>query len=285
MKVIGLGDNVVDRYINEGIYYPGGNAVNFAVYARELGAESAYLGVFGGDEEAEHIRKALTELGVDTSRCRAEPDAVTERCDIMLVEGDRRFVAEDERKNLVSGIKLDEPDLDYLHSFSLIHAGCYAEGIEAEIAKLKNLPQLVSFDFSNDSEFRQDNYLKCVCPHVDFALFSCEDLDDAEIFSILEKAHSYGAKIAFATMGVRGQWLLINGKCLSGKVKLVKAADTMGAGDSYATAFLISLLRSGWKKGEELPEVAAEQAFEKAAAFSADVCLRMGAFGYAHKIK
>ena len=35
MKVLGLGDNVVDRYVNKGIMFPGGNAVNFAVYARE----------------------------------------------------------------------------------------------------------------------------------------------------------------------------------------------------------------------------------------------------------
>lgn len=33
MKVIGYGDNVVDRYVNKKIMFPGGNAVNFAVYA------------------------------------------------------------------------------------------------------------------------------------------------------------------------------------------------------------------------------------------------------------
>jgi fructoselysine 6-kinase len=34
----GLGDNVVDRYVNEGMMYPGGNAVNVAVHARRSGA-------------------------------------------------------------------------------------------------------------------------------------------------------------------------------------------------------------------------------------------------------
>ncbi len=31
MKVLGLGDNVVDKYENLGIMYPGGNSLNFAV--------------------------------------------------------------------------------------------------------------------------------------------------------------------------------------------------------------------------------------------------------------
>ena len=49
MKFLGYGDNVVDRYVNKNKYFPGGNAINFAVYAAKLGAESAYLGMFGDD--------------------------------------------------------------------------------------------------------------------------------------------------------------------------------------------------------------------------------------------
>ena len=33
VKVLGLGDNVCDIYLNERTMYPGGQAVNFAVYA------------------------------------------------------------------------------------------------------------------------------------------------------------------------------------------------------------------------------------------------------------
>jgi len=49
VKILGLGDNIIDRFVDRGIDYPGGNAVNVAVYARRLGAESGYLGVFGDD--------------------------------------------------------------------------------------------------------------------------------------------------------------------------------------------------------------------------------------------
>ena len=52
IRILGLGDNVVDRFLDRGRMYPGGQAMNVAVYASMLGAESGYLGVFGTDEMA-----------------------------------------------------------------------------------------------------------------------------------------------------------------------------------------------------------------------------------------
>lgn len=43
MKIAGIGDNVIDRYMNMGIMFPGGNAVNVAAHAALLGAELAYV--------------------------------------------------------------------------------------------------------------------------------------------------------------------------------------------------------------------------------------------------
>ena len=49
MKVIGIGDNVCDKYEHLSMMFPGGQALNFSVYAKMLGAESSYMGVFGDD--------------------------------------------------------------------------------------------------------------------------------------------------------------------------------------------------------------------------------------------
>lgn len=43
VKVIGLGDNVVDKYEHIRTMYPGGNALNFAAYAKKLGINSAFF--------------------------------------------------------------------------------------------------------------------------------------------------------------------------------------------------------------------------------------------------
>ena len=40
--VIGIGDNVCDKYIHLKTMFPGGQALNFAAYARMLGADAAY---------------------------------------------------------------------------------------------------------------------------------------------------------------------------------------------------------------------------------------------------
>jgi fructoselysine 6-kinase len=34
LRVIGVGDNAVDRYLDMGKMFPGGNTVNFSVYAK-----------------------------------------------------------------------------------------------------------------------------------------------------------------------------------------------------------------------------------------------------------
>lgn len=145
MKVIGYGDNVVDRYVNKKIMFPGGNAVNFAVYAKESGLDASLLLNFADDREADHIIDSMKEMGIGLTGCRREFGATTERCDVNLVEGDRVFIADDLRETKAAPPLLTEKDLRYLDTFDLVHSGCYA-AVESEIAKLKELKGLVTFD-------------------------------------------------------------------------------------------------------------------------------------------
>lgn len=58
MRIISIGDNVTDTYIDDGVYYPGGNCVNVAVAAHKAGAEiSDYLGIFGDDLRGKILRR------------------------------------------------------------------------------------------------------------------------------------------------------------------------------------------------------------------------------------
>lgn len=284
MKVIGYGDNVVDRYVNKGMYFPGGNCINFAVYAKQIGISSAYLGMFGEDKEAKHLKDTLKKLDIDISMCQVEKGSVTERCDVDLIDGDRVFREEDSRKNLHGSLRLGEKELQYLENFDLVHSGCYAE-VESEIPKLKHLKGLVTYDFSVDDEYREDSYLQTICPFIDFALFSCDGMQKQEIDSLLKKVHGLGTQYVLATMGTKGQRLYDGTKFYTGMVRLVEAVDTMGAGDSFFTAFLMTLLKNGWKKGNYLSEEAISDAFKLAAQFSANNCLVHGAFGFEKKIE
>ena len=55
MRVIGIGDNVCDKYEHLKTMFPGGQALNFAAYAKMLWADSSYMGVFGNDAAAAHV--------------------------------------------------------------------------------------------------------------------------------------------------------------------------------------------------------------------------------------
>ena len=49
IRLLTVGDNVVDCYPDLGTMFPGGNTVNVAVHAQRNGAEAAYLGALGTD--------------------------------------------------------------------------------------------------------------------------------------------------------------------------------------------------------------------------------------------
>lgn len=279
MKVIGFGDNVMDRYTNKNIMFPGGNAVNFAAYARKKQVEAAYLGVFGEDAEAEHIQYALRELGVSMDYCEVQEGSTTQHCDVRLEGGDRIFESDDKRPTNHGPRILSQEDMEYLSEFDLIHSGCYASE-ETEIVKLRGMRGLVTFDFSCEEEFRSEEYLRRICPWIDLALFSAESMTKEQAERLQKRVYSMGTPYILVTNGTKGQTLYDGKEFYEGKVKLVKPKDTMGAGDSFFAAFAVSLLKQNWKKGGKLNRDQIENAFTCAADFSAEICLVDGSFGF-----
>ncbi|MGY1604508.1 PfkB family carbohydrate kinase [Geodermatophilus sp. SYSU D00815] len=278
-RVVGFGDNVVDRFLDRRVLYPGGNSVNFAVFASRLGAEAAYLGVFGTDDLAAHVRGSLDDLGIALDRCQVK-DGETGWCDVTVVDGDRVFGDWNE-----GGVTTADPfvlagdDLAYLSRFDLVHSGVYG-GVADELFLLRSLPALVSFDFSDEDEFRTAEHLDRVCPHVDLAVFSCEHLSAADTEALVRDVHRRGVGLVLATRGLQGS-VLFDGRALRhGAAETVDPVDTMGCGDAFSTAFAVACLERGWRR-DRLPSPAAlEEALAVAARFAADQCLVEGAFGY-----
>lgn len=275
IRAIGIGDNVVDKYIHTRIMYPGGNALNFSVYAKMLGYQTAYLGTLGSDTAAAHIEKVLTELNVDTSRCRhAEGENGFAR--VSLVDGDRVFL-----KGNQGGVQkehpivLSEDDMTYVKSFDIVHTSCYSYNMENEIVRIKEAGISVSYDFSNHFD---EALMEKVCPHVDFNCFSCSHLNDQEIKELLLHAHSLGGGMALGTAGSRGAILYDGADYYHQSPDTVQAIDTLGAGDSFITAFVLNyIVRS--RTSERKAEVIVES-LKRGAAFAAQNCMVCGAFGY-----
>ena len=276
ISVIGFGDNVVDKYDSDKIMYPGGNAANFAVYARRFGARrSAYMGIFGSDRAGEHVIASLEAEGVELFKCRQligengwsrnqviDGDRVFMDCNEGGIRGDARYA-------------LDRFDLAYLRGFDLVHSGNYCF-TERELPKIRRAGIPISFDFSDDSP---DSYIEAIAPYVDYAFLSAGDQSEAAIRDLLKRIGRMGPQIVCASRGAAGS-MVWDGQRFYDQPALPVAhmADTMGAGDSLLTAFMVGYLAA--VKAGQPGETAIRGALAEAAAFASEVCGMHGAWGH-----
>lgn len=295
IRVLGLGDNVVDKYMHTLTMYPGGNALNFAVYAKLFGYESAYLGNFGDDREAEHVYETISSLGLDVARCRflkGENGAAK----VKIVDGDRVFLGSN--KGGVSNqhpLELTNMDWSYIAGYDIVHTSIFSH-IESQLPRLKKAASFLSMDFSN---YASDDYLKEQCPYLDCACISCgEEMPEEEIRKRIESIISYGCRqIVIATRGAKGAVISVEGKQYRQSPCLVEAKDTMGAGDSFITCFLVSYVDGmkyavdfpqnsrvfGITTADEYKDMLIRTSLYKAAVYSSQNCGKEGSFGFGKK--
>lgn len=69
MRLAAIGDNCVD-FMKSRAGHIGGNAVNVAVYGRQLGMDAAYLGWIGTDNFGDMMQEKLKEQDVKLFVCR-----------------------------------------------------------------------------------------------------------------------------------------------------------------------------------------------------------------------
>lgn len=289
MKLICIGDNVCDVYLHLEEMFPGGQAVNVAVFAGQLGVESAYMGVFGNDEVAEHILRTLAGIGVDCSRCRYE-SGENAFAIVTLIDGDRVFVGSNKggvsKKN---PLQLDEEDIAYIRQFSVAHT-TNNSFFDGQVAKLYASGVPVSYDFSNQwiSDRKWAEELARYCT---FGFMSLPDhVAKEKVLPYCRRMHECGCRNIVATNGSKGAYFYDGRNLYFQPSYLVKAVDTLGAGDSYAAAVLVNYYNSLEADPEAMAgdpvyyERAVKEALDSAARISSQVCLKIGAFDHGKKI-
>jgi sugar/nucleoside kinase (ribokinase family) len=284
LKILGLGDNVCDIYLHTNMMYPGGQALNVAVFSTRLGAHAEYLGVFGTDDAARHIKGTLDTLKVPYLRSR-EYEGENGYAKVTMVEGDRVFRGSNRGGVLRDHpIFLDPEDLAYIRDFDVVHT-TNNSFLDTELPKLSGLPGIVSYDFS--SRWNEEDRLERVCPFIDFGFLSCGREGAEEICRNIQKR---GCGTVVATMGKQGAMLLDGENLLYRPADPQPALDTLGAGDGFAAALLVVAAEarkkepSRWKKDAALRKAVYTGALEKAAAFATEVCMVSGAFGLGIKV-
>ncbi|HDK6220029.1 TPA: carbohydrate kinase [Klebsiella quasipneumoniae] len=266
MRVCGVGDNVVDRYFNQKLMFPGGNAVNFAVHAQRSGVNAAYLGVIGTDSDGDLVRTSLQAEGVELTRLRVKDGPNAFATVHMDDDGNNRKWGLCEKG--VSLFELNSDDLDYLAGFDLIHTG-ETSRLDAQLPQIRERVA-ISFDFSD----RTLEYAADLLPYLKVAAFSRSDADEQEIERVLNAAQSAGVELITITHGARGATVCHKGEVLFAPAIPVDAVDTLGAGDAFVSRLVCRVLT-----GMPLAEAASD-----AAQYSAHICGTRGGFGHARHI-
>lgn len=235
-KLLGLGDNTVDTYVDRGLQFPGGNAVNVAVQARRLGAETGYLGCLGSDEAGKLLGDALRQEGVDTARCRIRPGA-NARAFIGHDGQDRRFLRSERGVRGEWGT-FDGADRAYIAGYDLVHSSIFSELGDA-LPVVRSAARRLSYDFS---ERWTDENLAATLPAVDIAFLSHPSASDAECRALMERCIGWGAGMIVATRGAKGALALASGRFHEQAASPASVVDTLGAGDGFIAACLLAIL-------------------------------------------
>jgi len=281
VSVCGFGDNVVDVYEHVRTMYPGGNCVNFAVYAKKAGvARASYMGFFGDDDRAEHVIWSLHEEGVETVKCKQLVGENGYSCVSIAPDGDR--IWGDFNQGGIRGetsYVLDRFDIEYLCQFDVVHTGnyCYTE---RQLHKIHEAGIPLSFDFSDDSTWE---YYQQVAPDVTYAFLSASGLTEDETRERLAQVHELGPAWVSATRGVEGCYAYDGKRYYRQPSKPVEhMRDAMGAGDSFLTAYLVKSI--DLKKRGVSDEEANVAGLDFAASFASDVCCSCdGSWGHGLK--
>ncbi len=269
-SILAVGINLMDKYLDQGIMYPGGNELNVAVYASRQGHSSAFMGVFGTDKAAPYIRSVLEKEQVDCCHCRVEQGETGDAL-VKLVDGERIFCGHNDGG--VTGkypIHILPEDLDYIHGFEVASTSLYGRMPAEEVINLCNSGLPVSYDFSNHAP---KALIDALLPHLNYAFFSCAHLPQQEIMDLLYYAKALGCPCCIATQGERGAHALYQGHMLYQPAIPVAVVDTMGAGDSFIATLLTAHAADPTLGGME-------QALMAAANYASSVCMQNGAIGY-----
>ena len=265
MRLLAVGDNCVDHYVELGRRFPGGNALNVAVYASRLpSVEADYVGVVGTDSLGDFMVNQIQTQGLDTSllqRKKGETAVTT----ILVRDGERVFA--DYREGVQMNAVLPRESLPDISRYDLVHFTIWGYGREhAEWMKESHGVKL-SCDFSSQLDDPRTEMM----PILDYSFFSGGNLvregvdPERKMRELKERTQG----IVVMTLGEHGSLVFDGEELYRGEAPPVEAVDTLGAGDSYIAGFLGARLR-----GEAIPE-----AILKGHEAAREICTRLGAWG------
>lgn len=266
MKIITIGNGVIDYYSDMNKMFPGGSALNVAVFSKRFGVEkSSFIGIIGTDYEGMHIEEVLRRESVDTTRMRkvvGETSKVTIKLD---EEKDRIIGTWDKGVQAFVSIQLNEDDYAFIQSHDVLHVGLNSF-LDEELESLSQIIAL-SYDFSTR---RDKEHLERICPYLTYAFFSGSDLSQEECKELMEYVHQLGTQYVLITRAEKGAILSDSKTIYEQTIQPTEVKDTLGAGDSFVAMTLATI--SGSTNLQDVLQQSTNAATQ--------ICCSLGAIGH-----
>lgn len=265
--ILGIGDAVVDIFRDRATAYPGGNALNVAVYSHLFfDTPAAFVGILGTDTYGGHVRSTLDQLGVDTALTRTVVGETGRTLVDVADDGDRVFVASN-RGGVQAhlALRVDEADLELARRQGIVHTSIYSN-IDHALPALAARAR-VSYDFSEKRQSLPDASL---LSHLECAFFSASGWSHAERIGFAQGCIERGARVVVLTAGSDGAYGFTKDEMLFTPGIRMDVSDALGAGDGFIAGFL-----DMWQRTPNL-----RQALDAGAVGGARACGYSGAFGH-----
>jgi fructokinase len=242
----------------------GGAALNFAAHAKRLGHEPLLISAVGTDELGEEAVRAVTALGLDTSFLQATGRFKTGTATVQLGPGDQTsFVIE--RPAAYDAVELSDLQIQQIikwHPEWFYYGTLFSSslaGRDVVYQLLEAVPQARRFYDLNlrpgsDSPELVTELLRTA---------NVVKLNEAELTSVHEFTglpadtqgfcragiERFGWTAACVTLGARGCAMSVAGEYVEVDGHRIDVADTVGAGDAFAAAFMHGII-SHWSATE-----------------------------------
>jgi len=274
--ILAIGEILFDHF--PGYRRVGGAPFNFSWHLKKLGCRVRFVTRIGDDPEGRELKELLSDGGFDARDLQIDPGHPTGAVNVSVDEsGVPTF-------EILPGASFDNLEMnESVHSIldrgpELIYFGTLVQRTEAGRRFMEQV-----FDQTGEGDrFLCDVNLRpgCYTPEVvqvslaraDVVKLNEEELDLISNFpgrtlSIADPCRdlmeSYGVQMVALTKGDRGSEIHVpEGRYSIGPVLNLNVADTVGAGDAYASVLALGYLR-GWYP---------ERILKMASAFSAAIC-------------